>query len=135
MAPLDLTTHDVAVRCRLLEAARAGETALLVSAIDRGRSVELATATGDSLLILAAYHDHPETVAALLQRGADPGRTNDQGQSAFAAAAVRHSDLVRRELARHPAAGQDDRLADPGPVASALADLMAEPGQIMVEHS
>src|SRR5699024_9900387 len=37
--------------------------------------------SGDTLLMLAAYHGHADTVRALLTRGADPNRLNDRGQS------------------------------------------------------
>ena len=53
--------------------------------------VNLTGANGDSLLILAAYHDHPATVRMLLERGADPGRVNDRGQTALGAAVFRRS--------------------------------------------
>ena len=59
---------------------------------------------GDTLLILAAYHQHPDTVAALLERGADHGRVNDRGQTALAAAVFRQSEEVVRALL---AAGAD----------------------------
>jgi ankyrin repeat protein len=36
--------------------------------------------------MLAAYHGHPQTVSALLARGADPGRPNDRGQTPLAGA-------------------------------------------------
>jgi uncharacterized protein len=51
--------------------------------------VNLTNDNGDTLLILAAYHGNPATVAALLDRGADPARLNDRGQSALAAATFR----------------------------------------------
>ena len=50
---------------------------------------------GDTLLILAAYHGHPETVGALLDRGADHSRANDRGQTALAAAVFRQSADTR----------------------------------------
>jgi ankyrin repeat protein len=43
------------------------------------------------LLILAAYHDHPDTVRMLLERGADHARVNDRGQTALGAAVFRRS--------------------------------------------
>jgi len=41
---------------------------------------------GDTLVMLAAYHGHPQTVSVLLERGADPGRPNDRGQTPLAGA-------------------------------------------------
>jgi uncharacterized protein len=75
----------------LLDLARAGAIEQLAAAIDAGVPVNLTSASGDSLLILAAYHDHPETVRALLDRGADPARVNDRGQTALGAAVFRRS--------------------------------------------
>ena len=53
---------------------------------------------GDTLLILAAYHGHPQTVAALLARGADHSRVNDRGQTALGAAVFRRSAPAVRAL-------------------------------------
>jgi ankyrin repeat protein len=75
----------------VLDLARAGSTEQLAAAIDAGVPVNLTSATGDSLLILAAYHDHPETVQALIEHGADTARVNDRGQTALGAAVFRRS--------------------------------------------
>ncbi|MET1074508.1 MAG: ankyrin repeat domain-containing protein [Umezawaea sp.] len=75
----------------ILDRARDGDTARLVDALEAGVPVNLTSAAGDSLLILAAYHDHPDTVRALLDRGADTGRVNDRGQTALGAAVYRRS--------------------------------------------
>jgi len=84
---------------RVFDMARAGRTEELASYVDAGVPVNLTNDKGDSLLILAAYHDHPATVAALLDRGADHSRANDRGQTALAAAVFRRSaDAVRRLL-------------------------------------
>ena len=61
--------------------------------------VNLTNGAGDTLLILAAYHVHPVTVRALLDRGADTERVNDRGQTALAAAVFRQSaDIVKMLL-------------------------------------
>jgi ankyrin repeat protein len=73
----------------VLNLARAGESTALAAAVDAGVPVNLTNAAGDSLLILAAYHCHPETVGILLARGADTERVNDNGQTALAAATFR----------------------------------------------
>jgi uncharacterized protein len=84
----------------LLDLARHGATEQLVAAIDAGVPVNLTSPAGDSLLVLAAYHDHPETVRALLERGADVARVNDRGQTALGAAVFRRStESVRALLA------------------------------------
>jgi uncharacterized protein len=87
----------------VLDLAREGRTDELVAVIERGVPVNLTGGTGDSLLILAAYHDHPETVGALLARGADPDRVNDRGQTALGAAVFRRSATSVRLLLDHGA--------------------------------
>ena len=72
-----------------VDLARTGQTHALADAIDAGLPVNLTTGGGDSLLILAAYHCHADTVDMLLARGADPERVNDRGQTALAAATFR----------------------------------------------
>jgi ankyrin repeat protein len=76
---------------RMFDLARAGATEELAGYVDAGVPVNLTNDKGDSLLILAAYHDHPATVTALLDRGAEADRANDRGQTALAAAVFRQS--------------------------------------------
>ena len=61
--------------------------------IERGVPVDLTGGSGDSLLILAACHDHPATVRVLLEHGADADRVNDRGQTALGAAVFRQSTV------------------------------------------
>ncbi|WBQ05034.1 ankyrin repeat domain-containing protein [Kribbella sp. CA-293567] len=86
-----LTEAELDYLRSLFDLARDGRSAELAAAVDAGVPVNLTNGAGDSLLILAAYHDHPETVAALLSRGADTARVNDRGQTALAAAVFRQS--------------------------------------------
>jgi ankyrin repeat protein len=65
--------------------------------------VNLTGGSGDSLLILAAYHDHPATVRMLLEHGADPDRVNDRGQTALGAAVFRRSAESVASLLEHGA--------------------------------
>ncbi|MGI5245234.1 ankyrin repeat domain-containing protein [Dactylosporangium sp. CA-139066] len=76
---------------QMFDLARAGATDELAACVDAGVPVNLTNDKGDSLLILAAYHNHPGTVAALLDRGAEADRANDRGQTALAAAVFRQS--------------------------------------------
>jgi ankyrin repeat protein len=76
---------------RVFDLARGGHTEELVAYVDAGVPVNLTNDKGDTLLILAAYHQHPDTVAALLERSADHSRVNDRGQTALAAAVFRQS--------------------------------------------
>lgn len=87
----DLTDDELAFLRSMLDLAREGRTDELSAAVGQGLPVNLTSATGDSLLLLAAYHDHPGTVAMLLGHGADPERVNDRGQTALGAAVFRRS--------------------------------------------
>jgi ankyrin repeat protein len=89
---------------RVFDLARSGATADLCDYLAAGVPVNLTNDKGDTLLILAAYQQHPATVTALLERGADHGRVNDRGRTALAAAVFRQSDEAVRAL---PAAGAD----------------------------
>lgn len=99
-----LSEEDLAFLRSMFDLARAGATGRLVEAVDAGIPVNLTNEAGNSLLILAAYHDHPDTVRALLDRGADTTRINDQGQTALGAAVFRRSE---RSVGHLLAAGAD----------------------------
>ena len=103
----DLTEDELAFLQRALDLARGGQTEQLAEYVDAGLPVNLTGGAGDTLLILAAYHDHPDTVEALLERGADTARVNDRGQTALAAAVFRRSERSVRALL---AAGADPAL-------------------------
>jgi hypothetical protein len=122
----DLDEATLAFAHRMFDLARAGQTAELIGYVDPGLPVNMTNDEGDTLLILAAYHAHPDTVTALLSRGADPARTNDRGQTALAAAALRRSTETVTAL---PAAGADPNHGDPSAIESAtffdLADMLA----------
>ncbi|MER7894048.1 ankyrin repeat domain-containing protein [Micromonospora sp. NPDC094482] len=100
----ELDAETLAFAHRMFDLARAGSTEELSGHLDAGLPVNLTNDKGDTLLILAAYHAHPETVAALLDRGADHSRINDRGQTALAAAVFRSSSEAVRALL---AAGAD----------------------------
>lgn len=111
---------------RVFELARSGDTESLAPLLDSGLPVNLTNDQGDSLLILAAYHDHPETVRLLLARGADTARVNDRGQTALGASVFRRSTAGVRALL---GAGADPALGSPSAVEVAtffeLPDMLA----------
>ena len=99
----DLTEEELDFLRGVLDLAREGETHELAAVIERGVPVNLTGGSGDSLLILAAYHGHPETVRMLLEHGADPDRVNDRGQTALGAAVFRQSTASVEWLLDHGA--------------------------------
>jgi ankyrin repeat protein len=102
-----LTDEELTLLRSMFDLARGGETERLAAAVDLGIPVNLTNEVGDSLLMLAAYHDHPDTVRALLDRGADTARVNDRGQTALGAAVFRRSE---RSVTHLLAAGADPAL-------------------------
>jgi ankyrin repeat protein len=91
----DLTPEELAFLQSAFELARAGQTRQLMEYVDAGLPVNLTNSSGDTLLVLAAYHKHADLVRALLDRGADHARVNDRGQTALASAVFRQSsDIV-----------------------------------------
>ncbi|MEU4371662.1 ankyrin repeat domain-containing protein [Micromonospora chersina] len=114
--PDELDAETLAFAHRMFDLARSGTTDELAANVDAGLPVNLTNAKGDTLLILAAYHAHPETVGALLARGADPARTNDRGQTALAAAVFRRNAEAVRALLD---AGADPEHGDPSAVETA----------------
>jgi ankyrin repeat protein len=115
--PSVLSDDELAFLQGVLDLAREGRTAELAGVIERGVPANLTGATGDSLLILAAYHDHPGTVRMLLERGADANRVNDRGQTALGAAVFRRSAEAVTLLLGHG--------ADPHAGARSAADVAA----------
>lgn len=102
--PEALTEEELTFLRSMFDLARAGDTDRVADAIDAGVPVNLTNEVGDSLLMLAAYHDHPDTVRVLLERGADTARINDRGQTALGAAVFRRSERSVNHLL---AAGAD----------------------------
>ncbi|MDL5155011.1 ankyrin repeat domain-containing protein [Actinomycetospora termitidis] len=83
---------------RLFDLARAGDAESLAAYVDAGVPVNLTNGSGDTLLMLAAYHGHAGAVRALVARGADVDRVNDRGQAPLAGAVFKGEDDVVRAL-------------------------------------
>lgn len=116
---------------RMFDLARKGDAAQLAAYLDAGLPANLTNDKGDTLLILAAYHDHPDTVRALLDRGADPDRANDRGQTALSAATFRQSaESVRALLA----AGGDPALGGQSALATAEFFELPEMQELLRAH-
>lgn len=81
-----------------LDLARQGRTGELLEFIDHGLPVDATGPDGNSLLMLAAYHGHAETVVALVDRGANVDLRNVRDQSPVAGAMFKGADDVARVL-------------------------------------
>jgi ankyrin repeat protein len=79
---------------KVFNLARQGDTATLAAYVDAGVPANLCNDNGDTLVMLAAYHGHPQAVSALLERGADPDRPNDRGQTPLAGAVFKGERAV-----------------------------------------
>ncbi len=102
----------------LFDLARAGDTAALSDRVGRGIPVNLRDDAGNSLLMMAAYHGHEDTVAALAALGADVDRDNDLGQTPLAGAVFKgHDEVVGTLLAL----GASAYRGTPSAVATAVA--------------
>lgn len=105
----------IAFAHRLLDLARAGDVDLL-DYVDRGVPADLTGPEGETLLMLAASHGHPELVGGLLERDADPDRLNDRGQTPLAGAvSARATEVVELLVA----AGADVHAGEPSALATA----------------
>lgn len=79
-----------------LDFARHDDVGSLEPMIAAGLSVNLKSAKGDTLLMLASYNDAKECVKMLLSRGADVDLRNDKGQTPLAGAAFKgHLEIVK----------------------------------------
>ncbi|MGW0174367.1 ankyrin repeat domain-containing protein [Rhodococcus sp. NPDC003322] len=112
--PIDPRLQEIAQR--VFDAARAGDADTLAAYLDAGVPVNLTTGTGDTLVMLAAYHGHAAAVQLLADRGADVNRLNARGQSPVAGAIFKGEEAVVRVLA---AAGADPRAGHPTAVDAA----------------
>lgn len=99
----------IALAQRLFDYARTGQTAALERYLEAGAPVDLCGATGDTLLMLAAYHGHGDTVKMLIARGADVDAPNVKGQVPIAGATFKgYAEIVAilKAAGADPLAGQ-----------------------------
>ncbi|MGO4119986.1 ankyrin repeat domain-containing protein [Arthrobacter sp. YAF16] len=88
--------ETLALAHALFDAARDGNSALLGSYLAAGAPATLTTAAGDTLLMLAAYHGHADTVRLILAHGGDANTANDRGQTPLAGAVFKgYPDVVQ----------------------------------------
>ena len=113
---VELTEEQVEFLNSVFDLVRAGDAVAVAAYVDRGVPVDLTNAHGDTLLLLAAYHEHPDLVRALLERGADPNPVNGRGQTALVAAVFRQNLAIVEALL---GAGADPALGSPDARATA----------------
>jgi ankyrin repeat protein len=77
-----------------MDFARQGMTEELAGFVDHGLPTDVQDHDGNTLLMLAAYRGHPETVRMLLERGADVDLRNARDQSPLAGALFKGEDEV-----------------------------------------
>ena len=83
-----------------LDYARTGETEFLADMIRHGLATNLADAKGNTLLMLACYHQNLETARMLLEHRAEVDRRNHRGQTPLGGAAFKgYDDIVALLLA------------------------------------
>ncbi|KAF7365609.1 Ankyrin [Mycena venus] len=116
--PASLPSETIEFAHRMFDAARSGNSELLVAAVDAGLPVNILNEKGkrNSLLMLAAYAGHVDLTKKLLDRGGDPNLVNDLGQSMIAGAVFKGHDDVVRALAEK---GADPRLGQPNAIQAA----------------
>ena len=111
---------------KLFDAAREGDSGQLGGYLAAGVPATLTNAAGDSLLMLAAYHGHADTVRLLLAHGADANSANDRGQTPLAGAVFKGYTEVAQALVE---AGADPDAGSPSARAAAQmfqrADILA----------
>lgn len=112
----DLPPETLAFAARMFDAAREGNTELLVQATQRGLPANLTNEKGNTLLMLAAYAGHAATVRGLISAGADPNRLNDNLQSPLAGVIFKGHDEIAKILLD---AGADPRLGKPSAIETA----------------
>jgi ankyrin repeat protein len=105
--------HDdqlVELAHQMFDLARDGRTEQLGAYVEAGVPANLTDASGNTLVMLAAYHGHAATVRMLADRAADVDRLNDRGQSPLAGAVFKGEEEVVAVLL---AAGADPDAGTP----------------------
>jgi ankyrin repeat protein len=100
----------------VFDLARNGDEVRLAAYLDGGVPVDMTDASGNTLVMLAAYNGQPSTVQLLADRGADVNRLNDRGQSPIAGAVFKAEPEIVRILL---AAGADPTAGAPNAIDTA----------------
>ncbi|KAJ2925630.1 hypothetical protein H1R20_g11464, partial [Candolleomyces eurysporus] len=101
---------------KIFDAARQGNSELLLAAVDSGLPVNLTNDKGNTLLMLAAYAGNTSLSQELLKRKADPNRLNDLGQSIIGGAVFKGYTEIVKALVE---SGADPRIGTPNAIQAA----------------
>ncbi|WP_191089715.1 ankyrin repeat domain-containing protein [Nesterenkonia ebinurensis] len=127
--PHGLTEEQQELLDSMFDLARDGEAEKLLALIDQGIPADLSNEQSDTLLILAAYNQHPDLVRALLERGAEANQVNDRGQTALGCAVFRQNKEITELLLD---AGADPQLGEQS--ALAVVDMFGlEPMRALLD--
>jgi ankyrin repeat protein len=85
----ELDDNTIEFANAVFDLARSGDSGPLSVLLGNGLPPNLRNHRGESLLMLAAYHGHMETVRLLLRHRADPDLRNTKGQTPLAGAAFK----------------------------------------------
>ncbi|KWU43726.1 ankyrin [Rhodotorula sp. JG-1b] len=114
--PQQLSEEAIEYARQFFDAARRGDVGFMEEPLKAGLPANLTNSSGDTLIMLAAYHGHPEAVSLLLKHGADPNRLNDRGQSPLSGAVYKNEEAVIEALL---AGGADPFIGSPNAWVSA----------------
>ncbi|GGY75076.1 ankyrin repeat domain-containing protein [Marinobacter zhanjiangensis] len=93
----------------IFDLARNGGATLLAPLLEAGVPVDMRTSDGETLLMLATRHGHPETVRLLLAQGANPDQADSQQQTPLMHAAMADRvDLLDQLVAAGASPGLTD---------------------------
>ncbi|GAA6019537.1 hypothetical protein JCM8202_001847 [Rhodotorula sphaerocarpa] len=87
-AATGLAPETIEYALQFFDAARKGDVAFMQAPLEAGLPANLTNSSGDTLIMLAAYHGHADVVKLLLKHGADPNRLNDRQQSPLSGAVI-----------------------------------------------
>ncbi|GAA5876131.1 hypothetical protein JCM3774_003507 [Rhodotorula dairenensis] len=106
----ELSEEAIEYARQFFDAARRGDVEFMQAPLEAGLPANLTNASGDTLVMLAAYHGHADAVTLLLKHGADPNRLNDRGQSPLSGAVYKNEPAVIEALL---AGGADPFIGNP----------------------